>query len=141
LGKTFRAILGNKLAAITGGLSVGIGFGMQRVISNFISGILLLFEKVLKPVIIINIEGQISQVKTLDIRAITMQILIDNSKKIIPNQKFFTEDVIICTGSDNLIYFSIVIGVGYNSNAQQVMNLLLDIADQHPHILKKTRNQ
>jgi small-conductance mechanosensitive channel len=124
------------IAAITGGLSVGIGFGMQQVVSNFISGILLLFEKVLKPGDIINIEGQTSQVKKLGIRATTVQILTDNSEKIIPNQKFFTEDVTTYTGSDNLIYCSIVIGVGYNSNAQQVMNLLLEIADQHPHILK-----
>jgi len=148
LGRYFFIVLGfililgyvgvnaTAIAAITGGLSVGIGFGMQQVVSNFISGILLLFEKVLKPGDIINIEGQTSQVKKLGIRATTVQILTDNSEKIIPNQKFFTEDVTTYTGSDNLIYCSIVIGVGYNSNAQQVMNLLLDIADQHPHILK-----
>jgi len=148
LGRYFFIVLGfiiilgyvgvnaTAIAAITGGLSVGIGFGMQQVVSNFISGILLLFEKVLKPGDIINIEGQTSQVKKLGIRATTVQILTDNSEKIIPNQKFFTEDVTTYTGSDNLIYCSIVIGVGYHSNAQQVMNLLLDIADQHTHILK-----
>ncbi len=135
LGRYFFIVLGfiiilgyvgvnaTAIAAITGGLSVGIGFGMQQVVSNFISGILLLFEKVLKPGDIINIEGQTSQVKKLGIRATTVQILTDNSEKIIPNQKFFTEDVTTYTGSDNLIYCSIVIGVGYHSNAQQVMNL------------------
>jgi small-conductance mechanosensitive channel len=148
LGRYFFIVLGfililgyvgvnaTAIAAITGGLSVGIGFGMKEVVSNFISGILLLFEKVLKPGDIINIEGQTSQVKKLGIRATRVQILTDNSEKIIPNQKFFTEDVTTYTGSDNLIYCSIVIGVGYHSNAQQVMNLLLDIAEQHPHILK-----
>lgn len=148
LGRYFFIVLGfililgyvgvnaTAIAAITGGLSVGIGFGMQEVVSNFISGILLLFEKVLKPGDIINIEGQTSRVKKLGVRATRVQILTDNSEKIIPNQKFFTEDFTTYTGSDNLIYCSIVIGVGYNSNAQQVMNLLLDIAEQHPHILK-----
>ena len=148
LGRYFFIVLGfililgyvgvnaTAIAAITGGLSVGIGFGMQQVVSNFISGILLLFEKVLKPGDIINIEGQTSRVKKLGIRATTVQILTDNSEKIIPNQKFFTEDVTTYTGSDNLIYCSIAIGVGYHSNAEQVMNLLLDIADQHPNILK-----
>jgi len=137
LGRYFFIVLGFIIIlGYVGVLSVGIGFGMQQVVSNFISGILLLFEKVLKPGDIINIEGQTSQVKKLGIRATTVQILTDNSEKIIPNQKFFTEDVTTYTGSDNLIYCSVVIGVGYNSNAQQVMNLLLDIAEQHPHILK-----
>lgn len=132
----YVGVNGTAIAAITGGLSVGIGFGLQQVVSNFISGILLLFEKVLKPGDIINIEGQTSQVKKLGIRATTVQILTDNSEKIIPNQKFFTEDVTTYTGSDNLIYCSIIIGVGYDSNAQQVMNLLLDIAHQHSRVLK-----
>jgi small-conductance mechanosensitive channel len=133
----YVGVNGTAIAAITGGLSVGIGFGLQQVVSNFISGILLLFEKVLKPGDIINIEGQTSQVKKLGIRATTVQILTDNSEKIIPNQKFFTEDVTTYTGSDNLIYCSILIGVAYNSNVTQVMNLLLEIARQHPRILKK----
>jgi small-conductance mechanosensitive channel len=132
----YVGVNGTAIAAITGGLSVGIGFGLQQVVSNFVSGILLLFEKVLKPGDIINIEGQTSQVKKLGIRATTVQILTDNSEKIIPNQKFFTEDVTTYTGSDNLIYCSIIVGVGYNSNARQVMNLLLEIAHQHPRILE-----
>lgn len=132
----YVGVNGTAIAAITGGLSVGIGFGLQQVVSNFISGILLLFEKVLKPGDIISIEGQTSQVKKLGIRATTVQILTDNSEKIIPNQKFFTEDVTTYTGSDNLIYCSILIGVAYNSNVTQVMNLLLEIARQHPRILK-----
>jgi small-conductance mechanosensitive channel len=131
----YVGVNGTAIAAITGGLSVGIGFGLQQVVSNFISGILLLFEKVLKPGDIINIEGQTSQVKKLGIRATTVQILTDNSEKIIPNQKFFTEDVTTYTGSDNLIYCSIIVGVGYDSNAKQVMNLLLEIAQQYPRIL------
>lgn len=124
------------IAAIAGGLSVGIGFGLQQVISNFFSGILLLFEGVLKPGDIISIEGQNCKVKKLGIRATTVQIINDNSEKIIPNQTFFTTDVTTYTGSDRLVNCSINIGVGYDSNPKQVMALLLEIAYENLQILK-----
>lgn len=127
---------GTALAAITGGLSVGIGFGLQQVVSNFVSGILLLFERVLKPGDLISIGGQTCEVKKLGIRATTVLIQQDNSEKIIPNQTFFTSDVTTYTGSDRLVYCSIPIGVGYDSNAQEVMDLLLEIAHDHPKIMK-----
>lgn len=125
------------LAAITGGLSVGIGFGLQQVVSNFVSGFILLFERVLKPGDIISVDGQTSQVKKLGVRAITVLILKDNSEKIIPNQTFFTSNVTTYTGSDRLINCSITVGVGYDSKAKQVMDLLLQIADEHPSVLKE----
>lgn len=124
------------IAAITGGLSVGIGFGLQQVVSNFVSGILLLFEGVLKPGDIISIEGQISEVKSLGIRATTVKVLTDNSEKIIPNQTFFTSDITTYTGSDRLVNCSITIGVGYDSCSQQVMDILLKIAQEHPQVLQ-----
>lgn len=125
------------LAAMTGGLSLGIGFGLKEVISNFVSGLILLFEGVLKPGDIIDIEGQISQVKKLGIRATTVRIIKDNSEKIIPNQKFFTSDVTTYTGSDHLIYCSITVGVAYHSLPEKVMSLLLEIAKEHPRVLKQ----
>jgi potassium efflux system protein len=125
------------IAAIAGGLSVGIGFGLQQVVSNFISGILLLFEGILRPGDIISVEGQTCEVKKLGIRATTVRMLIDNSEKIIPNQTFFTSDVTTFTGSDRLVNCSITIGVGYGSNAQIVMDLLLQIANEHPRIFKE----
>ncbi len=132
----YVGVNGTALAAITGGLSVGIGFGLQQVVSNFVSGILLLFEKVLKPGDIISLDGQNCEVKQLGIRATTVRMLADNSEKIIPNQTFFTEDVTTYTGSNNLVNCSIVVGVGYDSHAKQVMNLLLEIAHRHSKVLK-----
>lgn len=128
---------GTALAAITGGLSVGIGFGLQQVVSNFVSGIVILFERVLKPGDLISIGGQTCEVKKLGIRATTVRIQQDNSEKIIPNQTFFTSDVTTYTGSDRLVYCSIPIGVGYDSDAQAVMDLLLEIANDHPKIMKE----
>ncbi len=126
---------GTAVAAITGGLSVGIGFGLQQVVSNFVSGILLLFEGVLRPGDVINVEGDTCRVTKLGIRATTVLRLIDNSEKIIPNQKFFTSDLTTYTGSDHLVYCSIAIGVGYGSSVEEVIHLLLQIAKQHPKVL------
>lgn len=127
---------GTALAAITGGLSVGIGFGLQQIISNFVSGILLLLQGVLRPGDTISVEGQTCQVNKMGIRATTVRVLVDNSKKIIPNQKFYTSDVTTHTGSDRLAYCSIRVGVDYSSNVNQVMDLLLQIAGEHPTTAK-----
>ncbi|MDJ0730169.1 MAG: mechanosensitive ion channel [Crocosphaera sp.] len=127
------------LAAITGGLSVGIGFGLKEVISNFVSGLFLLFEGALKPDDVISINNEMSQVKKFGIRATTVQVIRDNSEKIIPNQTFFTEEVTTFTGSDPLVYRSVVVGANYNCDPQEVIKVLLEVADQNPNILDYPR--
>ncbi|MGB5769937.1 MAG: mechanosensitive ion channel domain-containing protein, partial [Crocosphaera sp.] len=127
------------LAAITGGLSVGIGFGLKEVISNFVSGLFLLFEGALKPDDVISINNEMSQVKKFGIRATTVQVIRDNSEKIIPNQVFFTEEVTTFTGSDPLMYRSVVVGANYNCDPQQVIKVLLEVADNNTNILTYPR--
>ena len=127
---------GTAVIGITGGLSVGIGFGLQQVVSNFVSGIFLLFEGVLRPGDMVSVEDNTCRVKKLGIRATTVVSTLDNSEKIIPNQKFFTSDLTTYTGSNSLIYCSVVIGVDYDSKAEEIIQLLLDIAHQHPAVLK-----
>ena len=123
-------------AAITGGLSVGLGFGLKEVFSNFVSGICLLFEGVLRPGDLISIEGDTAEIKKLGVRATTVRITKDNSEKIIPNQTFFTDIFTTFTGSDRIIRNSITIGASYDANPQKVIDLLLALADDHIHILK-----
>ncbi len=125
------------LAAITGGLSVGIGFGLREVIANFISGIWLLFEGSLQPGDIINVGGEMSEVKELGIRAASVQVIRDNSEKIIPNQIFFTAEVTTDTRSDRLVARHLRVGTSYQSNPQKVLDLLLQVADRHPRVLKE----
>ncbi|MGL5035081.1 MAG: mechanosensitive ion channel family protein [Microcystaceae cyanobacterium] len=124
-------------AAITGGLSVGLGFALKEVFSNFISGILLLSEGVLRPGDLINIEGDTAEIKKLGVRATTVKMLKDNSEKIVPNQLFFTEILTTFTGSDRLARDFLLVGVSYNTNPQQVMEILLAMAKAHPHILSE----
>ena len=124
------------LAAITGGLSVGIGFGLKEVISNFVSGIWLLFEGALKPGDIITIEGKMSKVTKLGVRATTVQVIQDNSEEIIPNQTFFTQNVSTLTGSDQLVRHSLIVGASYKCSPPKVVKILLQVAKEHPKVLK-----
>ncbi|HAC63904.1 MAG TPA: mechanosensitive ion channel protein MscS [Cyanothece sp. UBA12306] len=124
------------LAAVTGGLSVGIGFGLKEVISNFVSGIWLIFEGALKPEDIISIDNEMSQVKRLGIRATTVQVIKDNSEKIIPNQTFFTQNFTTFTGTNTLVYRSVTVGTSYQCEPQKVIALLLQVADENTFVLK-----
>ena len=124
-------------AAITGGLSVGIGFGLKEVISNFVSGIWLLFEGSLKIGDIILFEGEWSEVTGLGIRATKVKVIKNNFELIIPNQTFFTQQVSTLTGSDSLIRSSLPVGTSYNCNPQQVQKLLVQVAQQHSQVLKE----
>ena len=124
------------LAAITGGLSVGIGFGLKEAISNFVSGIWLLFEGALKPEDIITINGKMSKVTKLGIRATTVQVIQDNSEEIIPNQTFFTQNVSTLTGSDRLVRRSLIVRASYKCSPSKVIEILLEVAHQHPRVLK-----
>ena len=126
------------LAAITGGLSVGIGFGLQEIMGNFISGILLFFEGALKPGDVVEVDGEVAVVRRLDIRATTVQTL-NNIEKIVPNQKFLTSSVITYTGSDRLSRYLIPVGVSYKSEPQAVIEILLRVATEHPQVLEKPK--
>ncbi|MEM9807798.1 MAG: mechanosensitive ion channel domain-containing protein [Cyanobacteria bacterium P01_D01_bin.56] len=123
------------VAAISGGLSVGLGFGLKEVISNFVSGIWLLFEGALKPGDIIKINGDISKVVRLGVRATTVQVVKDNSEEIIPNQIFFTQNVSTLTGSNNLVFLSLVVGANYDCSPPKVIEVLLSVAHAHSQVL------
>ena len=124
-------------AAITGGLSVGIGFGLKEVISNFISGLWLLFERSLKIGDIILFEGEWSEVTSLGIRATKVKVIKNNFELIIPNQTFFTQKVSTLTGTDPLIRSLLQVGTSYDCNPQKVQQLLVQVAQQHPQVLNE----
>ena len=122
------------VAAITGGLSVGIGFGLQEIMGNFISGILLFFEGALKPGDVVEVDGEITLVKRVSIRATTVQTF-NHIEKIVPNQKFLTSSVITYTGSDRISRYLIPVGVSYKSDPEAVIEILLKVAKEHPKVL------
>ncbi|MDJ0746429.1 MAG: mechanosensitive ion channel [Xenococcaceae cyanobacterium MO_167.B27] len=121
-------------AAISGGLSIGIGFGLREIISNFISGIALLYERSLKPGDYIYVEDEMCQIKHINIRATTV-CTFDNVEKVVPNQTFFTSSFTTYTGSDEIVRRLIPVGVSYKSDPEAVIEILLNVATEQPKVL------
>lgn len=126
------------LALISGGLSVGIGFGLQEIVANFISGIVLLFEQSLRPGDVISMENEIGIVKSLGIRA-TIVRTFDNVEVIVPNQAFLTSAVTTYTKTDRVVRVKIPVGVSYNSDPNEVREVLLAVAQQYPQVQEEPK--
>lgn len=126
------------LAAITGGLSVGIGFGLREILSNFISGLLLLFERSLHPGDVIEIDGELSVVENFSIRATTVRTL-NNVELVIPNQTFFTSSFKTYTGTDHTIRVPIIFKTDCEIEPNEVIQVLEEAALTHSEVLRKPR--
>lgn len=127
------ASLGIDLSTLTligGGLSIGIGFGLQQIVANFISGILLLFEQSLRPGDVINLDGNLGLVQEVNIRSSTI-LTKDNVEIIVPNEQFLTTNVTTYTRESNLVRVPIEFGVSYSSDPQFVRDLVLRTVVNH----------
>ncbi|NEP84820.1 MAG: mechanosensitive ion channel, partial [Okeania sp. SIO3B3] len=123
------------IAAITGGLSVGIGFGLREVLANFISGVLLLFEQSIRPADVMEIDGEMVIVDKLGIRSTQVRTL-DNVDLVVPNELILTSTVKSYTRSNNNIRRMINVGVSYSSDVDDVTDALLKVAKNHPEVLE-----
>ena len=122
------------LTAILGGLSVGLAFGLQDIVNNFVSGFILLFERSIEPGDVVEVTNNTGMVKTVGVRSTTVTTR-DNVELIIPNSLFLSEIVTNMTHSDELVRARIGVGVSYNCEPRQVEQILLDVARQHPDVL------
>ena len=122
------------VAAISGGLSVGLGFSLKEFASNFLSGLGLLFEGSLRPGDVLDIEGEMSTVQKVSVRATTV-VTHDRIEKIVPNQYLFTNIVTTYTGSNPIVRLLIPVGVSYSCIPKQVIEILLDVADKNMYVL------
>ncbi|MCB9079441.1 MAG: mechanosensitive ion channel [Anaerolineaceae bacterium] len=122
------------LALIGGGLSVGIGFGLQQIVADFISGLILLLEQAVRPGDVIDLNGEIGVVDKLSTRATTVRT-IDNVELIIPNQTFLTNQITTFTKTETKVRMMVPLGVSYNSNPKQVRQIALQTAARHGLVL------
>lgn len=125
----------SKLQWLFTALSVGLGFGMQEIFGNFVSGIIILFERPVRVGDMVTIGSFNGTVSKIRIRATT---LIDNDKKevIVPNKAFITERVVNWALTNSMTRLVISIGVAYGSDLDLVKKLLLQAAEENDAVLR-----
>lgn len=123
------------LLAVAGGLSVGLGFGVKEVFSNFISGLWLLIEGSVRPGEVLIHEGEACEVRRLDLRAATLLRASDNAELVVPNQSFFTSTTTTYTRSDRMRHCSIEVSAPSSWTPERMMDLLKGLAASHPQVL------
>ena len=125
------------LIAVAGGLSVGLGFGIKEVFSNFVSGIWLLFEGSVRPGEVLMLDGDPCEVRKLGLRATLLWRDRDNAELLIPNQTFFTEAATTYTASDRMRRSQVMVGAAYHHDPVAVIALLEATALAVPQVLAK----
>jgi potassium-dependent mechanosensitive channel len=123
------------LAVVFGALSIGIGFGLQNIFNNFISGLILLFERPIQVGDIVEVGGLWATVKQINVRATVVQTF-DNASVIIPNSEFISQQVTNWSFKDPRMRRNLEVGVAYGSDIQLVEQTLLDIVQNRPRVLK-----
>ncbi len=123
------------LAFIFGFLSVGIGFGLQNITSNFISGLILLIERPISVGDFIDVGGQIGTVIHVKMRS-TIVMTLDNVAIIVPNSQLIENQVTNWSIEDQKIRIHCPVGVAYGSDIPKVKQSLLKVAQGHPNVLK-----
>lgn len=126
------------LAIVAGALSVGIGLGLQSIVNNFVSGIILLIEKPIKPGDHIKIEGMEGIVKKIRIRS-TQITTSAREDVIIPNSDLITRSVTNFMYTDRYLSISCEVGVSYDSDPDLVKKLLIQAVTEHDEIIKSPR--
>ncbi|MCS5706611.1 mechanosensitive ion channel [Synechococcus sp. FGCU-3] len=124
------------LIAVAGGLSVGLGFGIKEVFSNFVSGLWLLFEGSVRPGEVLMIDGDPCEVRQLGLRATLLWRDRDNAELLIPNQTFFTEAATSYTATDRMRRSQVNVGAAYHHNPAEVIALLEATARTVPRVLQ-----
>ncbi len=119
---------------IAGALGVGIGFGLQNIVANFISGLVLSFERPIQAGDTIEVGTLMGDVKNIGARASTVKTF-DGAEIIVPNSNLISNDVINWTLSDRKRRRIVKVGTAYGSNPHQVLELLYDVASKHPSVL------
>ncbi|BBO73953.1 hypothetical protein DSCW_13700 [Desulfosarcina widdelii] len=126
------------MAVVFGALSIGIGFGLQNIFNNFISGLILLFERPIQVGDYVEINGMWAEVRKINVRSTIVQTF-DNATVIIPNSDFISQQVTNWSFKDPRMRRHVDVGVAYGSDIHLVRSTLLEIADGIPQILKYPR--
>ncbi|MDX1456550.1 MAG: mechanosensitive ion channel [Marinobacter sp.] len=124
----------SKLQWLVAALGVGLGFGLQEIVANFVSGIILLFERPIRVGDTVTIGGITGKVSQIRIRATTL-VDWDRKEQIIPNKTFVTQDLTNWTLSDSITRVIVHVGVAYGSDVDRVQALLMEIVTANERVV------
>ncbi len=125
----------SSLAVIVGGLGIGIGFGLQNIVSNFVSGLIILAERPIALGHRVEVGGVAGQVTKISLRS-TIVVTNDNITIIVPNSNFITNPVTNWSYGDPKVRLRLPIGVAYGSDVEKLRRVLLEVAAENPAVLK-----
>lgn len=130
-------LLGIELGAlgwIAGGLVVGLGFGMQELFANFVSGIVLVFERIVRPGDVIEVDGTRGWVTKVLLRATVLKTP-DNAEIVVPNKELMTRTVLALTYTDRVTRVRLDLSVAFRSDLAQVERVTLATIQSHPLVV------
>jgi small-conductance mechanosensitive channel len=123
------------LAVFGGALGVGLGFGLQAIASNFISGIIILLDRSVSVDDYIELEdGRTGFVRELNMRSTTLETY-DGKDIMVPNEKFIVESFTNWTHKNKLQRYSVDFSVAYHSDIRKLVEIIKDVVSQHPQVL------
>lgn len=124
------------LAVFGGAIGVGLGFGLQKVVSNFISGVILLLDRSIKPGDVIEISDTYGRINKLSSRY-TSVISRDGREHLVPNEDMITQTVINWTFSHNRVRRHLPVGISYSSDVDRAIELMMEAASETDRVLKE----
>lgn len=123
-----------------GALAIGLGFGTQTMLKNFVSGLILLFERPFRVGDVLDVSGQKGLVSSIGLRASILQ-LWDGTETLIPNSALLENNVTNWTYSNRKVRFTVTVGVAYGSDPRRVLKLLNEITERHGLVEKDPKPQ
>jgi small-conductance mechanosensitive channel len=126
----------SSLAVIVGGLGIGIGFGLQNIVSNFVSGLIILAERPIALGHRVEVGGVAGQVVKISLRS-TVVVTNDNITIIVPNSDFITNPVTNWSYGDPKVRLRLPVGVAYGTDVEKLRRVLLEVVAENPVALKE----
>jgi len=123
-----------------GALAIGLGFGLQTILKNFVSGIIILFERPFRVGDVLDVTGQRGTVSSIGIRSSVLEMW-DGTETLIPNSALLENNLTNWTYSSRAVRFSVTVGVAYGSDTRRVVQLLGEIAERHGLVEKDPKPQ
>lgn len=124
----------DKFTLVTGAVGVGVGFGLQNVVNNFVSGLILLFERPIRVGDTVEMKGLVGRVRRIGARSSTIHTFED-AEVIVPNSNLVSNEVVNWTLSSLRRRVDIPLGVAYGTDPERVLSLLLDLVASHPGVV------